>query len=219
MNEGAALLLKDGTFAQLINTDPLRVNVMVQDPSNVHQLVLNDDENNEREVTENDIAEYCNVEKLESMRAHKKAWMTVGCRLIKCGDTGDVFVSHKVEQTGALIDVGDGSTSEDEEEDATDGMHGYENDGFVVPDGYIEPFTHADPNEDEVREGGSDTVQEINASVRAYKNWVPVTEDEKRFRSWMDKFEKRIAHADDEQQFVKGKNVDYNEPPLKKVKK
>jgi len=112
-------------------------------------------------------------------------------------------------------DGGPDEESEDEEWTPDEALSGYaSDDGFVVPDDEEdeEPFSLANPDNDAF-------VADMHNAVRAYDEWVPQTREGKRFRKWMEAFEAKIAHKDDEQQFSKGTHVDYARPPAAKRSK
>jgi hypothetical protein len=223
MKEGTVVRLKSGTYGQVLEVDSniLLVNVMEQDPQNVHQLLLNDNPDNEISISVEEVAAEQPISDLKDRSCHAAAWATIGIRLIASKTRGDVFVTHAVEQSGTMVEIGDDdldvestpSTSTD------DGMHGYERDGFVVPDDEVEAFTFADPNDPEVRPGGADRVQEMNEAVHAFEDEVPVTNEQKQYRSWMNAYQRRIAINDDEKQFARGTSLTYSRPPLKKARK
>ena len=95
--------------------------------------------------------------------------------------------------------------------DTDDEVGEYEYDGFVVPDKEDEPFTHADPNNEEV--------QDFHQAVHDYNNWCPKDASEERAKSFVDEMEKKYTAKDDNYQFKQGISVDYNHPPLNKKQK
>jgi len=212
MQHGAALRFRDGSFGQLleiVDDSTLSVSRMTKDPKNVCQLLLGD----AREFAARDsVAAFENITKLADLAAHQRAWRKVGLRLIKtsCIEP-DVFA--RSDEQGVVL-LGNVDSDDDDDDAATTskrkrstGMCGYvSDDGFVVADG--EPFTLADPQED------SGFVAEVHDAVHAYEDWAPAAgTKEAKFRSWMQRFEQKVAHDDDNRQFARGTNVNYARPP------
>jgi hypothetical protein len=94
----------------------------------------------------------------------------------------------------------------DEEEEESDGSL----DDFIVPDEEGEAFTPADPS--------VPFVQETHELVHKYNNWEPKTQHEEKLKGFVDKLSHKYKLKDDERQFVEGKSLDYDHPPLKKRK-
>lgn len=215
MNKGCCILLKNNSYAQLVDFGKTpasyEVSVLKSDPQNVAQLLLGDTELVTVQAT--DIAAYQNIDNLDDLQSHRRAWKKIGLRLLRTSAIKeDVFV-RVGEQ--AMVDIGD-IDSDDEEDNKKrprPGMCGYDtDDGFVVPDGTQE-FTLADPE-------NSEFVADVHDAVLAFNDWHPAPNtQEHRFRAWMANFEKQITHKDDDEQFKKGKCLDHHHPPAKKQKK
>lgn len=85
-------------------------------------------------------------------------------------------------------------------------------DDFVVPDEEHEPFTPASPS--------SEYVQYTHSAVHGYNNWVPDENDKLQMgiKRTIDALESKHASKEDDRQFALGRSIDYNHPPLKKIK-
>lgn len=230
MQAGCAIRLKDsfkppladqslfGQLEEIVNPGVLKVNLMMRDG---HQFKLG----SEAElvtVPAVEVAEHHNITNLESIGSHRRAWKALGLRLAKVSDTSeDVFVPIKGLPASAQVLVGDYDSEEEDELERQEeesrkrrrpGLQGYDSDdGFVVDDDE-EVFTTADPDE-------SEFVAETHEAVNQYNDWVPVTDEEKKFRTWMDDFERRVAHKDDDAQFARGTHVNHARPPRRKRRK
>jgi len=219
MQLGCALRLKEsfkppladqtlyGQLEERPSPDKLKVNLMMRDGAHLKLGSLN----MLVDVHSVDVEEHQNITKLHSISSHRRAWKALGLRLTKVSDDSeDVFMVIKNRQ---VVDDEYDSESEDEQELVLQeqrarekpGLQGYDSDGgFVVNDD--EPFTLADAEE-------SEFVAETHEAVNQYNEWVPKTDAEKKVRKWMDDFERKIAHKDDEAQFAAGSSCNYTCPP------
>jgi hypothetical protein len=93
----------------------------------------------------------------------------------------------------------------DEDDVSDDSM-----DDFIVPDEEGEPFSPADPS--------IPFVAETHELVHKYNKWQPKNNGEVKLKVFVDNISHKYKLKDDERQFVKGKSVDYDHPPLKKRK-
>lgn len=217
MQCGAAILLKDNNFAQFNHYGKtpaiLMVSTLVQDPQNPAQLLLGDVPDEElKAINAKDVVAYENINNLNDLKDHRRAWRKIGLRLVKTSAVSeDVFV--RIDETRTSF-IGDYDTDDDEEMGADGatrpGMCGYvSDDGFVVPDGTQE-FTQANPNE-------SEFVADVHEAVNEFNDWSPAPNtNEYRFRAWMEQFERSITHKDDDEQFKRGKSVNHRRPPMAK---
>jgi hypothetical protein len=92
------------------------------------------------------------------------------------------------------------SESEDDEEDMSD---------FIVPDDQGEPFRQASPT--------NTFVIDMHSAVNEYNEWVPIDKKHIGVKRVIDTMEKKYSTMDDDRQFVLGKSIDYNHPPVKRV--
>ena len=82
-------------------------------------------------------------------------------------------------------------------------------DNFVVDDAVAnEPFTHAEPTNDFVRE--------VHQAVSDYNGWMPQNKSEEKVKTFIDGLAHKYQHQDDNRQFAHGKSVNYSNPPLRK---
>lgn len=222
MLAGAAIRLKEsfkpprsdqslfGQLQEITHPGVVRVNLMVKDGvhlklGSVDDLVT---------VSACHIAEHANIDDVESLRAHRMAWKTLGLRLVNVSDTeADTFVRINGVPANAMVMLGnvEESDSEDDEEGRLrPGLCGYDSDdGFVVADEDTCPFTLADPE-------ASEFVADTHDAVLGYDTWVPSSEGGKRFRAWIEAFEQKVAHVDDDAQFANGTHVNYARPPKRR---
>ncbi len=93
-----------------------------------------------------------------------------------------------------------------EEEDSDDDMS-----DFIVPDDEGEAFCPASPS--------SEFVRETHQLVHEYNQWAPKTPSEEKVKAFVDNLAHKYKQQDDERQFVSGKSIDYDHPPLPKQSK
>jgi len=80
-------------------------------------------------------------------------------------------------------------------------------DGFIVDDDEAnEPFTHADPNNDFVRE--------THKAVNQYNNWTPSNNTEIGVKNFIDNMSNKYKIEDDDRHFSNGQSVDYDHPKV-----
>jgi hypothetical protein len=76
---------------------------------------------------------------------------------------------------------------------------------FIVDDDVAnEPFTHACPS--------SDFVRETHQAVNDYNKWVPKSVEETRVKQFIDNMAQRYQTEDDNRHFANGEHVDYLHP-------
>ena len=202
--ETVAVPHRHGQIEAVHGTTHVDVNVLTEDPAVPHRYLLHGDRPLERWPC-SAIGRTAAIADLTSLRAHRRAWRSLGIRLVRASATGpDRFAYCDVPST-AVVDVGDDSDDSDGDDVDVDApsnpnLHGYvSDDGFVVPDDAVDavPFTVADP-------ASSSFVRDTHDAVRAYRDAVPVTAAQRRFRTWMDRFEAKYTHRDDNVHFQRG---------------
>lgn len=111
---------------------------------------------------------------------------------------------------------GDESDSEDDGCPSTNpNMHGYESDGFVVPDDEGSDFEFADPNT--LSAEAAKFVEETHQAVRDYDSWEPKDKQGKGIKAFIDKMDHKAAIEVDNRRFSHGKgSISTSKPPLKK---
>lgn len=117
-----------------------------------------------------------------------KAFSELGFRMLDGGS----FVRHSDEEGSLLLPVGDAAFEVMSDEDSDYGSMK----DFIVNDDECEPFTHADPS--------IEFVKETHQAVRAYNNWIPNNEQEHNAREFIQQQEARAVQIDDEIRFARG---------------
>jgi len=147
----------------------------------------------------------------------KKAWKEIG---FLAGGDGMTFCRIEDEDATTLpLYGGDESDEEDEGIPSTKlGMHGYEDDGFVIPDDEGSDFEFADP--DELDEEGAKFVRETHKAVREFDNWVPEDNQGHAIKAFIDTMDKKASIETDNQRLAAGKvSISTSKPPIKKRKR
>lgn len=147
-----------------------------------------------------------------------KAWKELG--FVPGGD-GITFCRVEDEDVTTLPLL-DGDSSDEDEEDEEDGkpsdnpaMHGYADDGFVVPDDEGSEFEFADP--DELDEEAAKFVRETHQAVHDFDTWHPEDRQGKAIKAFVEKMDKKASIETDNHRFAKGKPaIPTSKPPLKK---
>ena len=148
-----------------------------------------------------------------------KAWKAIG--FVPGGD-GITFcrVEDEDQTTLPLLD-GDSSDDEYSEEDeasANPAMHGYADDGFVVPDDEGSEFEFADP--DELEEEAAQFVRETHQAVHDFDKWNPEDRQGKAIKAFVEKMDNKASIETDNKRFAKGKEaISTSKPPLKKKRR
>lgn len=148
-----------------------------------------------------------------------KAWQAIG--FVPGGD-GITFcrVEDEDQTTLPLLD-GDSSDDEYSEEDeasANPAMHGYADDGFVVPDDEGSEFEFADP--DELEEEAAQFVRETHQAVHDFDKWKPEDRQGKAIKAFVEKMDNKASIETDNKRFAKGKEaISTSKPPLKKKRR
>ena len=94
-------------------------------------------------------------------------------------------------------------------------MHGYEEDGFVIPDDEGENFDFADPAE--LDEEAARFVLETHQAVHDFDKWQPTDKQGKGIKDYIDRMDHKAAIETDNQRFSSGKSsISTSKPPLKR---
>lgn len=146
-----------------------------------------------------------------------KAWKELG---FLAGGDGISFCRVEDENECTLpIFQGDSDSEDDEDEipSSNPKMHGYADDGFVVPDDEGSEFEFADP--DELDEDAAEWVRETHEAVHQYNNWKPKDKQAIALKNFIDKMDHKATIETDNQRFEAGKEcIPVSKPPLKKRK-
>lgn len=157
-------------------------------------------------VCKNDVVKH--IDKPVDKFDYPKLYMSLGFRPMD----GDIFIKAdaNIEEDEDLKSYEFPTNCiELEEEDADE--YDY-TDGFVIKDEDGEAFTPASPT--------NDFVIDTHKAVHGYNDWTPNKNDKNQvgIKRFIDDQEKKAIHKEDDRQFALGKSIDYNHPPLKRVK-
>ena len=147
------------------------------------------------------------------------AWKTMG--FIPGGDGITFCRIEDEEKTTLPLYGGDEEDSEDDDDEkpsTNPKMHGYADDGFVVPDDEGSEFEFADP--EELDDEAAEWVRETHKAVHQYENWVPEDKQGKAIKKFIDDMDQKASIETDNQRFAAGKeSISTSKPPLKKKRK
>lgn len=150
-----------------------------------------------------------------------KAWRELG--FIPGGDGLSFCRVEDEEQVTLPLYEG----AEEESEDDSDGevpslnpnMHGYADDGFVVPDDEGSEFEFADPDELSDEEA-AEFVRQTHQAVHDFDKWEPEDKQAKNIKRFIERMDHKAAIETDNKRFAKGKeSISTSKPPIKKRKR
>ena len=148
-------------------------------------------------VIRNEVVEHIPLEKGKAVTCYKQ----LGFRPL----TENTFVKLDDDIPKDVIiplgDFEDDSSGLDSDDSLTD---------FIVPDDQGEEFRPASPT--------NEFVVETHQCVHQYNEWAPEKPEHKKIKTFIDKLSHKYQTKDDDRQFAKGQSVDYEHPPLKKLK-
>lgn len=179
-----------------------------------------DDEWSDVDVTE--ITKHVSVDDKAPRSVVLKAWKEIG--FLPGGD-GITFCRVSDENTTTLPiyggDESDEETPDDDDDDEVSSnpeMHGYADDGFVVPDDEGEAFEFADPSK--LDEAGAKFVRETHQAVHDFAEWNPEDKQGKAIKNYVDNMDTTASLRTDNARFATGKNsIRTSKPPLNKRKR
>ena len=149
---------------------------------------------------------------------HVSAWKELG--FIPGGDGITFCLVEDEDNTTLPMYCGDESDSESDEEEPSSNpkMHGYADDGFVVPDDKGSEFEFADP--DQLDEEAAKFVRETHQAVRDYNNWKPKDNQGTAIKKFIDEMDTKASIETDNIRLDAGKeSISTSKPPLKKRKR
>lgn len=113
----------------------------------------------------------------------------------------------------------DDSDAEEEDVPSTNPkMHGYADDGFVVPDDEGSDFEFADP--DQLDEEAAKFVRETHQAVHDFEKWEPKDKQGHAIKGFIERMDYKATIETDNKRFEKGKpSISTSKPPLKKKRK
>tara|TARA_B110000285_G_scaffold80029_1_gene92375 strand:- start:276 stop:965 length:690 start_codon:yes stop_codon:yes gene_type:complete len=148
------------------------------------------------------------------------AWKEVG--FIPGGD-GITFcrIEDEDETTMPMYD-GDESSDDDSDDEnlpsSNPEMHGYTDDGFVVPDNEGSDFEFANP--DDLDEEGAKFVRETHQAVHDFEKWNPEDKQGKAIKNFVQAMDHKATLQTDNVRVAKGKEtIRTGKPPLNKRKR
>lgn len=164
------------------------------------------------------ITKHVKVPKKATRKDLVAAWADIG--FLPGGD-GITFCRLEDENTCSLpLHEGDESDSEDEEgvPSSNPNMHGYESDGFVVPDDECSDFEFADPNT--LSAEAAKFVEETHQAVRDFDKWEPTDKQGIGIKAFIERMDYKASIEVDNNRFAHGKeSISTSKPPLKKKRR
>ena len=133
------------------------------------------------------------------------AWKQLG--FIPGGD-GITFCRVEDEDETTLPMYGGDESSDDESSDeasSNPAMHGYADDGFVIPDDEGSDFEFADP--DELDEEGAKFVRETHQAVHDFDKWNPADKQGQAIKKFVYAMDHKAALETDNARFENGKKT------------
>ena len=165
-------------------------------------------------VVPGDITKHIPVPEGSDGHVVSKAWNSVG--FVASGD-GISFCRCEDERSTTLdmLQCEDDSDEEEGTPSSNPAMHGYEDDGFVVPDDEGEEFEFADPST--LDEEGAAFVLETHKAVHDFDKWAPTDKQGQGIKQYIDNMDRKAAIQTDNQRFASGKaSISTSKPPLKR---
>tara|TARA_B110000008_G_scaffold8354_2_gene8246 strand:- start:5347 stop:6030 length:684 start_codon:yes stop_codon:yes gene_type:complete len=148
-----------------------------------------------------------------------KAWKTLG--FVPGGDGITFCRTSDENQTTLPMYEGAEDDSEDDEDElpsTNPNMHGYADDGFVVPDDEGSDFEFADP--DELDEEAAKFVRETHQAVHDYQSWEPKDKQGRAIKGFIDRMDYKATIQTDNKRVERGKSsIPTSKPPLEKKRK
>lgn len=147
-----------------------------------------------------------------------KAWKELG--FIPGGD-GITFCRIEDEDSITLPLYGGDESDEDDDKDSPStnpNMHGYADDGFVIPDDEGSDFEFADP--DDLDEEAAKFVRETHQAVHDFEQWNPEDKQGQAVKKFVETMDHKATIQTDNVRVAKGKEtIRTGRPPLKKRKR
>lgn len=148
-----------------------------------------------------------------------RAWKALG--FIPGGDGLSFCRIEDEDQVTLPLYEGAEEDSEDDSDDVPSlnpKMHGYADDGFVVPDDEGSEFEFADP--DELDEEAAQFVRETHQAVHDFDNWEPEDKQGKAIKTFIKRMDHKATIETDNARLENGKpSISTSKPPLKKRKR
>jgi len=145
-------------------------------------------------------------------------WLEIG---FVAGGNGFSFCLVADEKTTSLpLLLCEDSESEEEEEASTDpAMHGYQNDGWCVPDDdpSCEPFHFADINDPTLSDEAKEFIETTHKAVHDFERWNPTDKQSQGIKTYIDNADLKACVQSDNARLKAGKSsISFTKPPLKR---
>lgn len=209
-------------FAEVVGVDPegkVEASFIRKTAKQEGRIWEFDDTNEWETIDASTIKKHIKVPDESSRLVMVKAWADIG--FLPGGD-GMTFCRVEDENTTTLsLFEGAEDDSGDEEEDVPSSnpkMHGYADDGFVVPDDEGSDFEFADP--DQLDEEAAKFVRETHEAVREFDNWEPKDKQGHAIKSFIERMDYKATIETDNKRFENGKSsISTSKPPLSKKRR
>ena len=223
-NPGDLVIVTDNNeqkYAEVLGVNPeneVEVSFLKQtkkQEGRIWEFVADDEET----VSPDKITKHIKVPDGSERKVVVDAWKDIG--FIPGGD-GITFCRVDDEKNTTLpLYEGAEDDSDAEEEDvpsANPKMHGYADDGFVVPDDEGSDFEFADP--DQLDEEAAKFVRETHQAVHDFEKWEPKDKQGHAIKGFIERMDYKATIETDNKRFEKGKpSISTSKPPLKKKRK
>lgn len=150
------------------------------------------------------------------------AWREIG--FIAGGDGMSFCLTTDEKNTTLPILECEGFSDEDDEDDEEEAsmnpaLHGYADDGFVVPDNdpSCEPFSFAEIDDPELDEKARQFIRETHQSVHDFEKWDPKEKQAEGIKQYIQNADKKACLQSDNARLSKGQtSIPFTKPPLKR---
>jgi len=162
------------------------------------------------------VTKHVNIPEGSSGDIVAKAWRDIG--FVAAGD-GLTFCRVEDERQAEMPILLCEDDSETEDTASTkQSMHGYEEDGFVIPDEDGSDFEFANP--DELDEEAARFVLETHQAVHDFEKWQPADKQGQGIKAYINSMDIKAAIQTDNRRFSGGKSsISTSKPPLKRKRK
>lgn len=218
---GDLIVTKDGGFAEVLDTDEdgkLEVSFLKQTQKQAGRIWEFSGDDEWTAIDPADVDKHVRVPADATRPDVVKAWKEVG--FLPGGD-GIAFCKLE-DETHTVLPLYQGDEPESDDEDGgkpstNPNMHGYESDGFVVPDDEGSDFEFADP--DQLDEDAAKWVNDTHQAVHDFNKWAPTDKKSKAVKAYIAHMDHKATIETDNKRFNKGKSsISTSKPPLKKRK-
>jgi hypothetical protein len=146
------------------------------------------------------------------------AWREMG--FVASGDGMSFCLTTDEHTTTLPILECDGSSDEDDEDQVSmnPSMHGYADDGFVVPDDDGEPFCFADIDDPDLNEEARQFIEETHKAVHDFDKWEPTDDKQAEgIKAYISNADRKACIQTDNARLARGKSsIAFTKPPQKR---